>query len=122
MMKLRELSPGHPVFNEDGFNADTDFLSDALENDVSQAILYRATRQQINRLHILIPEVESVSTTMEADASASSEAPNGTPPPKVEAPPPPIPQLVVAWRLMAVGWCRDCKDPRVLCYGCQQRT
>ena len=58
-----------------------DYLSDASENDVSQAILYRATRQQINRLHILIQEVEAFSTTMEAEASASSEAPNGTPPP-----------------------------------------
>ena len=58
-----------------------DYLSDTSENDVSQAILYRATRQQINRLHILIQEVEAVSTTMEAEASASSEAPNGTPPP-----------------------------------------
>jgi hypothetical protein len=81
MMRLRELSPGHPVFNEDEFNADMDYLSDTSENDVSQAILYRATRQQINRLHILIQEVEAVSTTMEAEASASSEAPNGTPPP-----------------------------------------
>jgi len=81
MMRLRELSPGHPVFNEDEFNADMDYLSDTLENDVSKAILYRATRQQINRLHILIQEVEAVSTTMEAVASASSEAPNGTPPP-----------------------------------------
>jgi hypothetical protein len=81
MMRLRELSPGHPVFNEDEFNADMDYLSDTSENDVSQAILYRATCQQINRLHILIQEVEAVSTTMEAVASASSEAPNGTPPP-----------------------------------------
>jgi hypothetical protein len=82
MMRLRELSPGHPVFNEDKFNADMDYLSDTSENDVSQAILYRATCQHINRLHILIQEVEAVSTTMEAVASASSEAPNGTPPPK----------------------------------------
>ena len=81
MMRLHKLSPSHPVFNEDGFNEDTDFLSDTSENDVSQAILYRATCQQINRLHTLIQEVEAVSTTMEADASASSEAPNGTPPP-----------------------------------------
>ena len=58
-----------------------DYLSDASENDVSQAILYRATRQQINCLHILIQEVKAVSTAMEADASASSEAPNGIPPP-----------------------------------------
>ncbi len=81
MMRLRELSPGHPVFNEDEFNVDMDYLSDTSENNVSQAILYRATCQQINRLHILIQEVEAVSTTMEAVASASSEAPNGTPPP-----------------------------------------
>ena len=81
MMRLRELSPSHPVFNEDGFNAATEYLSDTSENNVSQAILYRATRQQINRLHILIQEVEAVSTTMEADASASPEAPNGSPPP-----------------------------------------
>jgi hypothetical protein len=81
MMRLCKLSPSHPVLNEDGFNADTDYLSDTSENDVSQAILYRATCQQINRLHILIQEVKAVSTYMEADASASSEAPNGTPPP-----------------------------------------
>ena len=81
MMRLFELSPIHPVFNKDEFNEDTDFLSDKLENDVSQAILYIATCQQINRLHILIQKVEAFSTTMEADASASSEAPNGTPPP-----------------------------------------
>ena len=123
MMRLRKLSPSHPVFHEDGFNEDTDILSDALENDVSQAILYRATCQQINCLHILIQEVKAVSTTMEAVASASSEAPNGTPPHQtVEAPPPPTLQLVVAWRSMAVGWCRDRKDYRVLCYGCRQRT
>ncbi len=81
MMRLCELSPSHPVFNEDGFNEDTDFLSDTLENDVIQAILYRATCQQINCLHTLIQEVKAVNTAMEADASASSEAPNGTPPP-----------------------------------------
>ena len=81
MMRLHELSPSHPVFTEDGFTEDMDYLSETLENDISQAILYRATRQQINRLHILIREVEAVSTTMEADASASYEAPNGTPPP-----------------------------------------
>ena len=80
MMRLRKLSPSDPVFNEDGFNEDTEFLSDTSENDVSQAILYRATRQQMNLLHILIQEVKAVSTAMEADASASSEAPNGTPP------------------------------------------
>jgi len=45
MMRLRELSPGHSVFNEDEFNADMDYLSDTSENNVSQAILYRATRQ-----------------------------------------------------------------------------
>ena len=81
MMRLCKLSPSHPVFNEDGFNEDLDYLSEMLENDISQAILYRATRQQINCLHILIREIEAVSPTMEADASASPKAPNGTPPP-----------------------------------------
>ena len=81
MMRLRELSPSHPVFNEDGFNEDMDYLSETSENDISQAILYKATRQQINHLRILIREVEAVSPIMEADASASPEAPNGTPQP-----------------------------------------
>ena len=82
MMRLSKLSRSHPVFNEDGFNEDLDYLSETLETDISQDILYRATCQQINLLHTIIREVEAVSTTMEADASASSEAPNGTPPTK----------------------------------------
>ena len=45
MMRLRKLSPSHPVFAEDGFNEDMDYLSETAENDISQAILYRATRQ-----------------------------------------------------------------------------
>ena len=81
MMRLCELSPSHPVFNEDGFNEDPDYLSETLEDDISQAILYRDTCQQIICLHILIREVEAVSPTMEADATASPEAPNGTPTP-----------------------------------------
>ena len=122
MMRRCKLSPSHSVFNEDGFNDDPDYLSETLENDISQAILYRATCQQINCLRILIQEIESVSPTMEADASASPETPNGTPRQTVEAPPPPILQLIVAWQSMAVGWCRDRKDHRVLCYRCHKRT
>ena len=97
LMRLRELCPSHPVFNKVGFNKDMDYLSETLENNISQAILYRATLQQINCLHTLIREIEADSNTREARASlALPEAPNGTPHRTVEEPPPLVLQLGVA--------------------------
>jgi len=82
LMRLWEVCPSHPVFKKVGFNKDMDDLSETLENAISQAILYRATRQQINCFHVLIQEIETDSNTREACASlATPEAPNGTPPP-----------------------------------------
>jgi hypothetical protein len=92
MMRLRELDPNHPIFKEEGYDDnDGDYLSDNSVNTISQAILYQATRGQINCLNRAINQVEkdlmvaeeSQDENMEgANAStASQEAPNGNPPP-----------------------------------------
>jgi hypothetical protein len=92
MMRLRELDPNHPIFKEEGYDDnDGDYLSDNSVNTISQAILYRATRGQINCLNRAINQVEKDLMDVEEPqdknmegaraSTASREAPNGNPPP-----------------------------------------
>jgi hypothetical protein len=133
MMRIRELDPNHPIFKEEGYDDnDGDYLSDNSVNTISQDILYRATRGQINCLNRAINQVEKDLMVVEepldenmegAHAStASQEAPNGNPPPSRGNTTLTGPAARSSNSDSLDGGCRKLKNIRVLCYGCRQRT